>query len=233
MIPLRDSIPSSRIPVVNYIIILINILVFFTEISLGERLLPFIRAYGFVPAKLHYAWADGNLAAGVLPMFSSMFLHGGWLHLIGNMWTLFIFGDNVEDTLGSGRYLVFYLAAGVTACLTQFVMGPTSRVPMVGASGAIAGVMGAYFFLFPGARVLTLIPMIFFIIIEVPAYVFLGFWFLIQFYSGTLAVLSTGGKVGGVAFWAHVGGFVAGVLLIYLFKPGWLRDTWRGRPKPA
>ncbi|MBM4285587.1 MAG: rhomboid family intramembrane serine protease [Deltaproteobacteria bacterium] len=227
MIPLRDLNPSSRPPVVGYTLIVLNVLVFFVEISLEQQLPAFLKAFGFIPARLTSALGSGDLLEAVLPLFTSMFLHGGWLHLIGNMWTLFIFGDNVEDSLGHGRFLLFYLAAGVLAGLSQFATAPFSRIPIVGASGAIAGVMGAYFFLFPGARVLTLIPILFFLVIEVPAYVFLGFWFFLQFYSGTASL--AGGKAAGVAFWAHVGGFLAGVLLLLVMAPEKFREAWSRR----
>jgi hypothetical protein len=154
-----------------------------------------------------------------------MFLHGGWLHLIANMWTLYIFGDNVEDTLGHGKFIILYLASGVVGCLAQLLTAPSSTVPMVGASGAIAGVMGAYFSLFPAARILTLVPVLFFVVIEVPAYIFLGLWFLLQFFSGTFTIL---GKTHvGVAFWAHVGGFAAGWLIIRVLAPGRARSPFK------
>ena len=189
---------------------------FVVELIQGQKLKEFIYLYGLIPAR----YAEPQIAAHfttsqqVFPFFTSLFLHGGFLHLLGNMWFLYIFGDNVEDTLGHGLFLALYFICGVAACLAQFMTGPTSLMPMVGASGAIAGVMGAYFALFPWARVLTLIPLFpFFPIIEVPAYIFLGFWFLLQFFSGTLSILGPGMK-GGVAFFAHVGGFAAGYLLL-------------------
>jgi len=226
MIPLRDNIPSLKRPIINYSIITLNVLAFLLELSLGPGLEGFIHTFGFVPGRfLTYLW-HGAFAAMWLPMFTSMFLHGGWLHLLSNMWTLHIFGDNVEDTLGHGSFVMFYLACGVVACLTQFLFAPTSPIPMVGASGAIAGVMGAYFSLFPWARVLCLVPFFVFFMVELPAYIFLGLWFLLQFYQGSFSILGPGFK-GGVAFWAHVGGFLAGMLLLRVFKPG-LRSRWRG-----
>lgn len=238
MIPLRDSIPSSRSPAVNYSIILLNVAVFFMEVSLGQHQLEqLVMAFGFIPRRFLTQLREADLLASFAPIFTSMFLHGGWLHLIGNMWTLYIFGDNVEDTFGHGRFLLFYLACGVLACLAQLVIAPRSSIPMLGASGAIAGVMGAYFSLFPWARILTLVPIVFFVVIEVPAYVFLGLWFLLQFLSGTATI---GGKeVGGVAFWAHVGGFAAGFILVRLFLPerflagrrqGGRRAPWERQP---
>ena len=219
MIPLRDNIPSSRAPIINYLIIALNIVVFFMEVSLGrDQLENLITTFGFVPARFLSQLGEGQIIASFTPLFTSMFLHGGWLHLIGNMWILYIFGDNVEDTFGHGRFLLFYLACGVFAGFAQLAIGPHSSLPMVGASGAIAGVMGAYFSLFPHARVLTLVPIIFIVIIEVPAYVFLGLWFLLQFFSGTVAVGAAEQVQGGVAFWAHVGGFAAGFLLVLLLR---------------
>jgi membrane associated rhomboid family serine protease len=219
MFPLRDNIPSIGIPTLNYAIIIINVLVFFLEMSMGAELNEFLQVFGFVPGNFFLQLGHGNPAGAVIPVFTSMFLHGGWLHLIGNMWILYIFGDNVEDTLGHGKYLVLYLASGAAACFAQLLSGPSSMVPMVGASGAIAGVMGAYFCLFPSARVLTLIPLLFFVIIEVPAYIFLGFWFLLQFFSGTFSILGARADVG-VAFWAHVGGFIFGYLFLHILAPG-------------
>lgn len=228
MIPLRDNIPSSRFPTLTYTFIALNVLVFLGEVSLPRAFLEqFIRTFGFVPARFVSHLSEAAWAPLFLPMFTSMFLHGGWLHLIGNMWTLHIFGDNVEDTLGHVGFVLLYLACGVAACLAQLLASPGSTIPMVGASGAIAGVMGAYFSLFPWARVLTLIPFFFFVIIEVPAYVFLGFWFLLQFFSGTLSVLGPHAPQGGVAFFAHVGGFAMGVLLLRVFVPARTRAALR------
>jgi hypothetical protein len=221
MIPLRDSIPSYRSPILNYLIIIINVAVFFLELSLSKsQLEQVVMTFGFVPQHFLNQLKDGNIVASFVPIFTSMFLHGGWLHLIGNMWSLFIFGDNVEDTFGHGRFLLFYLGCGVVAAMAQLAMAPHSTLPMVGASGAIAGVMGAYFTLFPHARVLTLVPIIFFVVIEIPAYVFLGLWFLLQFLSGTVAIGVSGAAEeirGGVAFWAHIGGFATGFLVVLLF----------------
>ncbi|OGP72086.1 MAG: hypothetical protein A2Z73_06490 [Deltaproteobacteria bacterium RBG_13_60_28] len=220
MIPLRDNIPSTRPPYVNYALIGINVLIFLWEKSYGAHLQEIIQFLGFVPGRFLSLLGQGSVTLAVVPIFTSMFMHAGWLHLIGNMWTLFIFGDNVEDTLGRGRYLVFYLVSGVASLIIFFLFSSHSRIPLVGASGAIAGVMGAYFSLFPGARVLTLVPIfIIFTVIELPAYLFLGFWFVLQFFQGAFSVVgSTGG--GGVAWWAHVGGFLAGMGLIQLFAPG-------------
>jgi membrane associated rhomboid family serine protease len=218
MIPLRDNIPSSRRPYVNYAIIGINVFIFLLEKSSGPNLPAVINYLGFVPVRFWEHLAQGSVALAVIPMFTSMFMPAGWLHLIGNMWTLFIFGDNVEDVLGRWQFLGFYLTCGVAALAAHILVAPGSPTPLVGASGAIAGVMGAYFSLFPGARVLTLVPIfIVFTVIELPAYIFLGFWFFLQFFYGAFTMGGASG--GGVAWWAHVGGFMAGVGLIQLLAP--------------
>ena len=209
MIPLRDVIPSRTTPYITITIIVLNGLAWLFEISLPADVLPqFLQVYGMVPADFHAP-----------TLITSMFLHGGWMHVLGNMWYLWIFGDNVEDRLGHGRFIVFYLLCGVIAALGQIAIDPGSTLPTIGASGAIAGVMGAYFVLYPRSRVLTLIPLIiFWEIIELPAIVLLGFWFVIQLFSaGTIAITaSTGG--GGVAFAAHVAGFVIGMIGGLLFR---------------
>ena len=209
MIPLRDVIPSRTTPYVTVTIIILNALAWFLELSLPAEVLPvFLQVYGVVPAQFHAS-----------TLLTSMFLHGSWMHVIGNMWYLWIFGDNVEDRVGHGRFIVFYLLCGIVAALGQVLIDPGSRLPTIGASGAIAGVMGAYFVLYPRSRVLTLIPLvIFWEVIELPAIMLLGFWFLMQLFSaGAIAVTaSTGG--GGVAFMAHVAGFVCGVGGIFLFR---------------
>jgi len=223
MIPIRDTIPSSRVPVVNYLLIAANLGVFFYEISLGESLLPFLERYAVVPARLL-----GGVSLSVrelLTPVTAMFLHGGWMHVLGNMLYLYIFGDNVEDTLGHGRYLLFYIACGIASFAVQIGFQSASTVPNIGASGAIAGVLGAYFLLFPRARVVTLLPLfVFFTVVEIPAVVFLGLWFLLQFLSGTVS-LGRSAATGGVAWWAHVGGFVAGVLFLKAFS---IRRQGRG-----
>jgi membrane associated rhomboid family serine protease len=228
MIPLRDSIPSIRRPTLNYTLIVVNVLIFFIEMGLGRpQLEKLIQVFGFVPRHFLLNLTDGNVAGSIIPVFTSMFLHGGWFHVIANMWTLYIFGDNVEDTLGHAKFIFLYLASGAVGCLAQLLTAPSSTVPMVGASGAIAGVMGAYFSLFPTARILTLVPILFFVIIEVPAYIFLGLWFLLQFFSGTYSIL--GRTYVGVAFWAHVGGFAAGWLIIRVLAPGRIRSPFKTR----
>ncbi len=228
--PLRDNIPSARPPYLNYALIGINILAFLFELSLGPHLQRFVEVFGFIPGRFVGQLWQNPLALTALfgPMFTSMFLHAGFLHILGNLWFLYIFGDNVEDALGRGRYLLLYLASGMGACLTQLLFAPTSLVPMIGASGAIAGVMGAYFSLFPQARVLTLVFIILFITVwEIPAYIFLGFWFLMQFLMGSTSLDRA--HLGGVAFWAHVGGFVVGIALVHLFLPHQVRGPLKRR----
>ena len=221
MLPLRDNVPTRTTPVVNYVLIAANVAVFFHELALGRGLQRFIDHYALVP--LRYAATalihKIGVTAWLAPFFTSMFLHGGWLHIIGNMWVLWIFGDNVEDALGHLRYLAFYLACGLAAAGTQLWASWRSPYPTLGASGAIAGVMGAYLLLYPRARVLTLVPIFFFLkVVELPATLFLGLWILLQFYSGTAALAHTG-ELGGVAWWAHVGGFLSGIILLGLFLP--------------
>src|SRR5687767_8102246 len=211
MIPLRDVIPTRTTPVVTITLIVLNAVAFLYELLLDEETLNvFLIYWGLVPAA--FSWVT---------VFTSMFLHGGFLHFGGNMLYLWIFGDNVEDRMGHGRFLVFYLLCGMAAALAQTAASPDSLVPMVGASGAIAGVMGAYFVLYPHSRIVTLVPIFFFIqIIEVPAIFFLGIWFVMQFLSGVGSIASAAGRqpAGGVAFWAHVAGFVAGVGGVFLFR---------------
>jgi membrane associated rhomboid family serine protease len=218
VIPLRDNVRSRSWPVVNVLLILASAAAFVYELSLQRAglLEGFIQNWAVVPERLaRHPFADGATVV------SAMFLHGGWSHIIGNMMYLWIFGDNVEDRLGHFRYLVFYLLAGTAATAAQVFLNPASALPNLGASGAIAGVLGAYFVLYPRARVETLIPLGFFSrIVEVPAFFFLGFWFLIQALQGwgSLAVGPVRGDVGGVAWWAHLGGFAAGFILVWFFK---------------
>jgi rhomboid family protein len=217
MIPLRDTNPTRTVPFVNYLLIAVNVVAFFFELSLGKHLGEFVYSFGVVPVRVFEDFASGHVhTVTVLPFFTSMFLHGGWMHLIGNMLFLYIFGDNVEDRFGHARYFLFYVVAGIAAAATQVVINSSSDAPMVGASGAIAGVLGAYVLMFPGARVLTLIPLfIFFQVVELPAFVFLGIWFLLQILSGMMA-LGIGADAGGVAWWAHIGGFVVGAIAVPL-----------------
>ena len=216
MIPLRDTIRSHSYPVVNNLLIGANVLVFLIQLSLGPDLDRFIFTYGLVPAKFthpalaaYFGWASN-----LFSLLSFMFLHGGFMHLLGNMWSLYIFGDNVEDRLGPLRYLGFYLLAGLVSGLFHMALNMDSQIPTIGASGAIAGVMGAYFILFPASKILTLIPIIFIPwFVEIPAFVFLGIWFALQFISA-----AGSGAATGIAWWAHVGGFVAGIILLKLLS---------------
>jgi len=220
MLPIKDDQPRYSTPYVNTFLIVLNILIFFYQWTLGPRAgEAFIRIYGEVPSHL-LAFLSGSprysLADVLVPLFTSMFLHGGWMHVLGNMWWLFIFGDNVEDYLGHWKYLLFYILAGLMAMVTQIAIYPYSNVPTVGASGAIAGVLGAYFILYPRGRVLT---WFFVFLLYLPAWIVLGEWFVMNFFSGaaTLSMSQAGRDMGGVAFWAHVGGFVAGMVMIKLF----------------
>jgi membrane associated rhomboid family serine protease len=213
MFPLQDTVQSRSVPIVTWIIILLNGVAFLYELALPvDQLERFLFLVGMVPARI------GDDPSSYWTMLTSMFLHGGWVHFIGNMWMLYLFGDNVEDRMGPVRYLLFYLLCGLAAGMTHYLTNPTSPIPTIGASGAIAGVLGAYFLLFPAARVLTLVVIIIFpFFFEIPALVYLGIWFAMQLFSGTLASLSQQ-QIGGVAWWAHVGGFVAGMILLPLFK---------------
>ncbi len=219
MIPLRDTIPSCRFPYVTILLIIVNGLIFLFEMSLGKMLREFIQIFGLIPDQYFSQMAgDGfSVVKLYLPFLTSLFLHGGWFHVLWNMWFLWIFGDNVEDRFGHFNFFMFYLFCGVVAGLAHVYMNPASSVPTVGASGAIAGVMGAYIILYPQARVLTIIPIIFiFPILHIPAYVFLGIWFVMQFLSGFFS-LSLSGNYGGVAWWAHIGGFLIGMVTIFVF----------------
>jgi membrane associated rhomboid family serine protease len=218
LIPLRDLNPRRSVPVVTVLLIVLNCLLFFYELQLGEQLDSFIMSAAFVPARYFAAGFDPALAGEALTSaLLSMFLHGGWMHLLGNMLFLWIFGDNVEDRLGHLRFLLFYLLSGFAATLAQSLADPGSTVPQIGASGAISGVLGAYLVLYPRARIVTLIFLGFFIrLAEVPALVFLPLWFLIQFVSGLASLAAATSAQGGVAFFAHVGGFLAGVVLLFV-----------------
>jgi len=228
MIPLRDKNPSSTFPFVTILLIVLNVLAFLYELALGPELERFMYAFGIVPRLFLSGLAAHPLSPAVwIPVFSSMFLHGGFLHLVGNMLFLWIFGDNVEDRLGHFKYLIFYFAAGLAAAGAHVLMNAQSQMPSIGASGAIAGVMGAYILLYPFARVQTLIFFFIFIqVVDIPAIFFLGIWFLLQFFSGTLSLGASTYQGGGVAWWAHIGGFLVGaaaVLLIGLRR----RPAWR------
>lgn len=231
MFPIRDNIPSERRPFMMWLIIAANAAVF-----LGQLTLPrdahdtFVTTYGLVPAGLTdpaIARDAGVPGLGFLPVFTSMFLHGSLLHIFANMWMLWIFGDNVEDRMGPVRFLVFYLLCGVGAAAAQWLSAPDSTIPMIGASGAIAGVLGGYFLLYPTARILMVVPIFFYpIFFAIPAFFFAVYWFFVQVVSGA-ASLGLSGQ-GGVAWWAHVGGFVAGLALVRLFATRRPRPSFRG-----
>jgi rhomboid family protein len=204
MIPIRDTIRSNTRPYVTTLIIAVNVLVFLFTVSLEPYTRnEFLITYGLVPARFH-----------LLNVFTSMFLHGGWMHIIFNMWVFWIYGDNVEDVLGHGKYLIFYFLCGLAAAMTQYAISPGSHLPLVGASGAIAGVMGAYMVKFPRARIVTLIfVFIFFTTVDIPAVVILAYWFVLQIFSSAGSI---GNSQGGVAFFAHIGGFITGIVLVFL-----------------
>ena len=217
MIPLRDVIPSRTVPFLTISIIVVNALAWFYELGLPREELPvFLRQFGVVPAYFSPP-----------TLITSMFLHGSWSHVLGNMWYLWIFGDNVEDRMGHFRFLIFYLLCGIIAALGQILIDPTSTLPTIGASGAIAGVMGAYFVLYPQSRVLTLVTIIFFWeLVELPAIVLLGFWFLMQLFSAGAIAVTASTNGGGVAFMAHVVGFVCGLVGVFVFKKRQQPEQW-------
>ena len=212
MLPLYDTLRPRRFPLINWLLIALNALVFYHELTLGEEgLYRFVQTWGLVPSRL-----ISDPAAAWFTIFSSMFIHGGWFHILSNMWILLIYGDNIEDRLGAGLYLVFYVLGGVAAGLLQTWFSMGSSMPQIGASGAIAAVLGAYILLFPRARVASLVPILFiFTLVEFPAYLFLGLWFITQLFSGWLAL--QGADAGNIAWWAHIGGFVFGLLTIHLY----------------
>lgn len=216
MIPIRDTQPSNSVPVVTYLLMGLNLIVFLLQLQVGLDQQGLFYLFGLVPAKYtnsefsrHFTFFNQMIS-----VMTYMFLHGGFLHFIGNMWTLYIFGDNVEEYFGSLRFLGFYIVCGIISGLFHFLLNPTSMVPTIGASGAIAGVMGAYFILYPRSKIFTLVPIIIIpIFLEIPAFVFLGIWFLFQFLN---AAGSSAGS--GIAWWAHIGGFVAGLWLVRMHK---------------
>src|SRR5580658_9295728 len=221
MIPLRDMTPCRSVPVMTLVLIVINLVVFLHQVSLPPaQAEAFVRAYGLVPMKVQLALAGRHysLADALLPLFTCMFLHGGWLHIIGNMWFLWIFGGNVEDRLGSLGYLGFYLVCGISSGLLQTLFSWGSHLPSIGASGAISGILGAYIVFFPSSRILTLVPLfIIWFTWQIPAIIFIGLWFAVQFLS-RLSSLSSAGS-GGVAWWAHVRVFLLGALFGLVLKP--------------
>ena len=212
MFPLYDTVRSRKFPLVNLLLIIANVLAFLYEIQMRPPALQgFIFTWGLIPA--HFL---SDPSAMWQTLLTAMFLHGGWFHVISNLWVLFIFGDNVEERMGSFRYLLFYLLGGTAAGLLQVYILQASTTPMIGASGAIAGVLGAYLILFPRSKIASLVPIFFiFTLIEVPAFIFLIFWFFSQLYSGLFAVQGAGGS--GIAWWAHIGGFIFGVLMVSFF----------------
>lgn len=219
MIPIRDSIKSKHFPKVNLALIIASVLVFLYELALDQYgLQQFVMKYGAIPDRIISA---GGRLDTILPLFTAMFIHGGWLHLLGNMLFLWIFGDNVEDRLGSVRYLLFYLATGLAGFMAQMAASPVSSSPMIGASGAIAGVMGAYILMFPRSKIIALVPIFFFFtFIEVPAFLFLILWFGLQLLNG-VAGIGTQGNL--VAWWAHVGGFLTGLVGAVMMRSGMVR----------
>lgn len=216
MIPFRDDNPTKRFPIVTVLLIAANLAVFVYQFTLSEaELARVVYRFGMVPRDLT-ALDPGLIPVFGTSLFTSMFLHGGVIHLLGNMWYLWIFGDNIEDRMGPFRFLIFYLVCGLLAAFVHVGFNPGSGIPTIGASGAVAGVLGAYLVSYPFARVLTLVPLlIFWPVIELPALIVLGSWFIVQLFNGTMAL--TGAAGGGIAFWAHIGGFMAGVFLIGAF----------------
>lgn len=223
MFPIKDTIRSRSFPIITWGLIIINILIYFYESSLSQAgLNQLIATYGLIPSKISltnpFTW---------LPLLTHMFLHGSWWHVLSNMWTLFIFGDNVEDRMGSVRYILFYLIGGIVAGMIQMLQSGDPNIPSIGASGAIAAVLGAYFLYFPKAKVVTFIPILLFIwFVKIPAVVYLGIWFISQLYSGI-----TSASASSIAWWAHIGGFVFGLLLALVFKSlertqKWHRDEY-------
>ncbi len=210
MLPLQDTIRSRSFPIINWLLILANVLIFFGLLSLGPGAERLVRVFGLVPARL---LQHPTLGQFITP-FTSMFLHGGWAHLLSNMLALYIFGDNVEDRMGSGRYLFFYLFCGLGGAVAHLLVNPASTIPTIGASGAISGVLAAYLVFFPSARVITLVPLFFLPwFVEIPALFYLGLWFVSQLLNGLLTIVSGVQAFGGVAWWAHIGGFLVGLVL--------------------
>lgn len=220
MIPVSDTPRTRSFPVINYLLIIATVLVFLYEISLSPRALDrLILQWGAVPdLVVPYLTGTSHDPRVLWTLVTSVFLHAGWLHLLGNMLFLWVFGDNVEDSMGHLRYLVFYLICGTAAAMAQMWVFPDSRVPLVGASGAIAGVLGAYLILYPTASVTVLVPILLFLPINIPAFVVLALWFVTQFFNGMAAITATSHVTGGTGWWAHIGGFVLGAILIFFFR---------------
>jgi membrane associated rhomboid family serine protease len=225
MIPLQDNIRARRPPLMNYAIIIVNVLLLVYQMRLPEPALEaFLTRHGAIPSRF---LGDTDIVQ-IGTLVSSIFLHGGWLHLVSNMWALFIFGDNIEDRMGPVRYLLFYVVAGMIAGMVHIYLHASSALPVIGASGAIAGVMGAYLITYPRARVITLVPIGFLWFVQIPAVIYLGLWFALQLFSGvqTLAADAVEDAVGGVAWWAHIGGFVAGMILIKVLQSRRTYAVW-------
>jgi len=221
MFPIRDTVPNRSFPATTWLLIILSGIIFLFETTLQPRQLRhFITLFGIVPVEYtkHYHRQRDIPNVHYLPFLTTMFLHGGWLHYLGNMWFLKIFGSKVEDGMGHRRFLIFYLISGILASVFYIYVSPRSSMPVIGASGAIAGVMGAYYVMFPRARILTFIPIFIFPwFIEISAFFFLGWWFLLQVFSGTVTlVLPNNGE--GVAWWGHIGGFIAGIVLVFFFR---------------
>lgn len=221
MIPLKDLTPRRSFPVITLLLIVVNFLIFFYQLSLppeaGEAL---VMTYGLVPVRIQYALTGAHhvtFAQALVPLFTCMFLHGGWMHIIGNMLFLWIFGGNVEDRFATFPYLLFYVVCGLGSGISQVLFSWGSRIPSIGASGAISGVLGAYIVFFPGSRILTLVPLfIIFFLARIPAVIFIGLWFIVQFLSGLGSLNAV--NTGGVAWWAHVGGFAIGAVIALATK---------------
>jgi len=222
MFPIRDNVPSRSFPVMTVLLIVANTAIFIFEVAMGPKALAgFVTRNGLVPAQVtaYLAGREVDAQRVFLPFFTSIFLHGGWLHLVGNMWFLWIFGDNVEDRLGHVRFLIFFILCGLIGNYAHYRFNAASGLPAVGASGAIAGVLGAYVISYPAARILVLLPLFIIIqFVELPALVMVGFWFVLQFINGAASLVASS-ETGGVAWWAHVGGFAGGIAIFYLFRP--------------
>ena len=235
MLPIRDNLQPQRVPWVTYGLIVLNTLIFAYQLGLPDYALERLyMLYGIVPARLSdpsWAYWQGFPAGGWLTLLTSMFLHGGWLHYLANMWTLWLFGDDVEDRLGHGAFAALYLATGLAAGLGHTLLFAGSTVPTIGASGAISGVMGAFLVLFPLAKIDLVVPIFLFLtVIPIPAMLYLPFWFLSQLFSGTLALAAPG--FAGIAFWAHIAGFIAGIGALQVLQPGSaLQSVWQAPPR--
>ena len=219
MIPIRDTIPSKNYPVVNNTIIGLNVVIYLLQLAQGTELDRFIFMYGLVPARYSVPQISDYFSTGqqLFALLSFMFLHGGFWHLLGNMWSLYIFGDNVEDRMGRISYFFFFIISGLIASFTHYMLYRSSTAPAIGASGAISGVMAAYMFLFPRSKILSFVPVFFIpLLIPIPAFIFIAIWFIGQVFNGTYTLLFSPTATG-IAFWAHIGGFLGGLLLYRLF----------------